>query len=237
MAGRSSAEIPASQLNAYVKGLNDASQKKLIKTGARRAKIRPDFVGHWFDVFNGTSYVRVQVTEEMLGKTLGEVAGRGITAQLRHVSIPSRKMRRVLAMLEDRPSLEEAVNRMNFTPKVAALHVAQTLKAAAANYLAKPGAPAVRPEELKITKLYSEQGPSAKRIRYQSMGRVFRYKKRYSHLIVGVEPTADALQAVAERSRAAKASGRKGKAAAVESAAAAEAAPETKKKSTKKKSA
>jgi large subunit ribosomal protein L22 len=235
MAGRSSAEIPASQLQQHIKLLNDESRKKLIKTSARKAEIKSDFVGHWFDVFNGKKYVRVQVTDAMVGKKLGQVVDSGVTAQLRHVSIPTRKMRRVLALLEDKPTLEDAVNRMNFTPKIAALHVAQTLKAAAANFLARPGAPAVRPEELKITTLFSDPGPAAKRIRYQSMGRVFRYKKRYSHLVIGVEPTADALKAVAERSRVAKATGRKAKSSAPVTETEA-AAAEPKKKTTRKKS-
>ncbi|MGH7144737.1 MAG: 30S ribosomal protein S19 [Planctomycetota bacterium] len=43
-----------------------------IKTWARACTISPEFVGHAFDVHNGKKFVRVQVTEEMVGHKLGE---------------------------------------------------------------------------------------------------------------------------------------------------------------------
>ena len=45
-----------------------------IKTWARRCTIPPDFVGHYFDVHNGKSFIKVYVREEMVGHKLGEFA-------------------------------------------------------------------------------------------------------------------------------------------------------------------
>ena len=45
-----------------------------IKTWARACTIIPDFVGHTYMVHNGKTFVRVFVTEEMVGHKLGEFA-------------------------------------------------------------------------------------------------------------------------------------------------------------------
>ena len=43
-----------------------------IKTWARSCTIIPDFVGHTYLVHNGKQFLRVFVTEEMVGHKLGE---------------------------------------------------------------------------------------------------------------------------------------------------------------------
>ena len=43
-----------------------------IRTWARASTIPPDFVGHTFEVHNGKGFIRVFVTEEMVGHKLGE---------------------------------------------------------------------------------------------------------------------------------------------------------------------
>jgi len=45
-----------------------------IKTWARACTITPDFVGHTFEVHNGKVFVKVLVTEAMVGHKLGEFA-------------------------------------------------------------------------------------------------------------------------------------------------------------------
>lgn len=52
--------------------LNEAKQKRPIKTWARASMITPDFVGHTFLVHNGKDFVSVYVTENMVGHRLGE---------------------------------------------------------------------------------------------------------------------------------------------------------------------
>jgi small subunit ribosomal protein S19 len=54
--------------------LNDAGQKKPIKTWARRSTITPDFVGHTFNIHNGKTFIPVFITENMVGHKLGEFA-------------------------------------------------------------------------------------------------------------------------------------------------------------------
>jgi small subunit ribosomal protein S19 len=54
--------------------LNDAGQKKPIKTWARRSTVTPDFVGHTFNIHNGKTFIPVFVTENMVGHKLGEFA-------------------------------------------------------------------------------------------------------------------------------------------------------------------
>ena len=43
-----------------------------IRTWARASTIPPEFVGHTFEVHNGKAFIRVFVTEEMVGHKLGE---------------------------------------------------------------------------------------------------------------------------------------------------------------------
>ena len=43
-----------------------------IRTWARASTVPPDFVGHTFEVHNGKGFIRVFVTEEMVGHKLGE---------------------------------------------------------------------------------------------------------------------------------------------------------------------
>ena len=54
--------------------LNEAKQKRPIKTWARASMITPDFVGHTFLVHNGKDFLSVYVTENMVGHRLGEFA-------------------------------------------------------------------------------------------------------------------------------------------------------------------
>ena len=52
--------------------LNDRKAKSVIKTWARACTIIPEFVGHNFEVHNGNKFIRVFVTEDMVGHKLGE---------------------------------------------------------------------------------------------------------------------------------------------------------------------
>jgi len=45
-----------------------------IRTWARRCTIVPEFVGHTFEVHNGRTFIKVYITEEMVGHKLGEFA-------------------------------------------------------------------------------------------------------------------------------------------------------------------
>lgn len=51
-----------------------AGIKEPIKTWARASQIPPEFVGFTFLVHNGKKFIKVFVTEEMVGHRLGEFA-------------------------------------------------------------------------------------------------------------------------------------------------------------------
>lgn len=54
--------------------MNEAGEKKVLKTWSRSSTIYPDFVGHTFAVHDGRKHVPVYVTEDMVGHKLGEFA-------------------------------------------------------------------------------------------------------------------------------------------------------------------
>ena len=49
-----------------------SGKKKVIKTWSRRSTITPNFVGYTFAVHNGTKFIPIYVTENMVGHKLGE---------------------------------------------------------------------------------------------------------------------------------------------------------------------
>ena len=57
-----------------VQAMNEASEKKVLKTWSRSSTIFPDFVGHTIAVHDGRKHVPVYVTEDMVGHKLGEFA-------------------------------------------------------------------------------------------------------------------------------------------------------------------
>jgi large subunit ribosomal protein L22 len=116
------------------------------------------------------------------------------TARLRYLSIPPKKMRLMANLVKGLP-VEKALNILNFTPKIAAHHIAKTVKSAAANALSVEGTDHLRPENLLIKKITVDAAPTAKRIRFQSMGRAFRYRKRFCHLTVVLEGETDVTSA------------------------------------------
>lgn len=62
------------KLLARVKAMNDAGEKRVLKTWSRSSTIFPDFVGHTIAVYDGRKHVPVYVTEDMVGHKLGEFA-------------------------------------------------------------------------------------------------------------------------------------------------------------------
>ena len=54
--------------------MNEAGEKRSLKTWSRSSTIFPEFVGHTFAVHDGRKHVPVYVTEDMVGHKLGEFA-------------------------------------------------------------------------------------------------------------------------------------------------------------------
>ena len=57
-----------------VREMNEAGEKRVLKTWSRASTIFPEFVGHTFAVHDGRKHVPVYVSEDMVGHKLGEFA-------------------------------------------------------------------------------------------------------------------------------------------------------------------
>ena len=57
-----------------IQEMNNAGEKRILKTWSRASTIFPDFVGHTIAVHDGRKHVPVYVTEDMVGHKLGEFA-------------------------------------------------------------------------------------------------------------------------------------------------------------------
>ncbi|MDR1087239.1 MAG: 30S ribosomal protein S19 [Endomicrobium sp.] len=57
-----------------VQKLNEAGDKKVIKTWARASVITPEFVGHTVAIHNGKKFLPIFISEQMVGHKLGEFA-------------------------------------------------------------------------------------------------------------------------------------------------------------------
>ena len=55
-----------------IEGMNQANEKKVVKTWSRRSTVIPEMVGHTLAVHNGKKFIPVYVTENMVGHKLGE---------------------------------------------------------------------------------------------------------------------------------------------------------------------
>ena len=96
--------------------------------------------------------------------------------------ISSRKVRLLLELIKDKP-VAEALAILRFAPSPAARVVAKVVKAAAADaennyHLTVAG--------LKVTKVYADDAPMAKRYQPRARGRADRILKRSSHITVVV---------------------------------------------------
>ena len=74
--GRSIKKGPfvAPELIKRVIALNEAGEKKVLKTWSRASTIFPEFVGHTIAVHNGKKHIPVYCTVDMVGHKLGEFA-------------------------------------------------------------------------------------------------------------------------------------------------------------------
>ncbi len=60
------------KLFAKVNRQKEAGDREPIRTWARACTIIPEFINHTFMVHNGNKFLRVFVTEDMVGHKLGE---------------------------------------------------------------------------------------------------------------------------------------------------------------------
>ncbi len=103
-------------------------------------------------------------------------------AKLKNARIAAQKMRLVADQIRGLP-VEDALNLLNFSEKKAAHLVKKTLESAIANAEHNDGADV---DELKISTITVDEGPTMKRWRARARGRAAKILKRTSHLTVAV---------------------------------------------------
>jgi small subunit ribosomal protein S19 len=75
-----------------IQKMEEANDKKIIKTWSRRSTIVPEMIGFTFAIHNGKKFIPVYVTENMVGHKLGEFSptrffkGHGITGKTEKTS-------------------------------------------------------------------------------------------------------------------------------------------------------
>jgi large subunit ribosomal protein L22 len=104
------------------------------------------------------------------------------TAKLRYARISPQKCRLVADQIRGLP-VESALQQLTFSTKKASGIVKKVLESAIANAEHNDGADI---DELKVAKIYIDQGPTLKRMRARAKGRANRILKRTSHITVTV---------------------------------------------------
>jgi len=74
--GRSAKKGPYAHpsLLKKIAALNEANEKRVIKTWSRASTIFPEMVGHTIAVHDGRKHIPIYITEDMVGHKLGEFA-------------------------------------------------------------------------------------------------------------------------------------------------------------------
>src|SRR3990172_3115906 len=108
-------------------------------------------------------------------------------AQLRYLKASPQKVRRVVDEIRGR-RVEEALQILRFTKKSCAKDLEKLVLSAVAN--AESSEAGAEVDELVVTKIFVDPGPTEKRIRPAPMGRAYRILKRQSHVTLFVSDDA-----------------------------------------------
>ena len=103
-------------------------------------------------------------------------------AKLRYAHIGAQKARLVADQIRGLP-VERALNTLTFSPKKGAAVIRKVLESAIANAEHNEGADV---DELVVSAIMVDEGPSQKRLRARARGRANRIVKRTSHITVTV---------------------------------------------------
>jgi len=105
-----------------------------------------------------------------------------VAAKLRYAGISPQKARLVADQVRNLP-VEEALNLLTFSQKKAAVMIKKVLESAIANAEHNEGADI---DELKVSRIFIDEGPTQKRFHARARGRGDRILKRSSHITVSV---------------------------------------------------
>ena len=114
-------------------------------------------------------------------------------AQAKYVRCTPMKARRVVNVVRGKRAVE-AVGVLRFAPQAAAVPVRKVIESSIANARFKAERDGERFDEndLYITEVYADEGPTLKRFRPRAQGRAGRILKRTSHITVIVGDKSDA---------------------------------------------
>ena len=105
-----------------------------------------------------------------------------VAAKLKHARISPQKCRLVVDQIRGLP-VERALQVLTFSPKKAAAIVKKVLESAIANAEHNEGADI---DELKVSRIFVDEGPTYKRWQARAKGSVNHIFKRTSHITVTV---------------------------------------------------
>lgn len=105
-----------------------------------------------------------------------------VAAKLKNARISAQKCRLVADQIRGAP-VERALQTLTFSPKKAARLIKKVLESAIANAEHNQGADI---DELKVARVFVDQGASLKRFHARAKGRGNRIVKRTSHITVAV---------------------------------------------------
>ena len=106
-----------------------------------------------------------------------------VKATCKYIRRSPQKVRLVIDAVRGK-SVDEAVAILRFLPNAAAREVLSVVKSAAAN---AENNYQMAPEDLVITRIYADEGPTFKRFRARARGMASPILKRTSHITVFVE--------------------------------------------------
>ena len=107
-------------------------------------------------------------------------------AKQKYVRMSPLKVRRVLNMIRGK-NVEEALNILHFTPKRAAGVIEKTLRSAVSNFYDRDEEGNISTSEIFVKSASVDQGPTLRRFRPMSMGRVGRIRRKTSHISITIE--------------------------------------------------
>jgi len=105
-----------------------------------------------------------------------------VKAKLSNIALSAQKGRLVADQIRGK-NVESALQILTFSPKKAAHIVKKVLESAIANAEHNEGADI---DELKVSKIFVDEGPTHKRMRARAKGRGVQILKRHSHITVMV---------------------------------------------------
>ena len=105
-----------------------------------------------------------------------------VTAMLGNARVSAQKCRLVADQIRGLP-VDRALQWLTFSPKRSAALVKKVLESAIANAEHNEGADV---DELKVSRIYVNEGPTYRRFRARAKGRANRILKRSSHITVAV---------------------------------------------------